>query len=105
MKDAGPIDFYQDSNGAQALSIGGIWRAADVALQPVKVNGMTAANPLDVFEDGRIVSRELKNLAHGTLAPGYVHAIVLHRTDGANAESTLSAYENKAEGAHFGSQG
>lgn len=101
MTDAGLVDFYQGSDGAQAQSISALRRAQDASLSPAKSNEMAESNPQDVFTDGSIVPREFKNLEHGNLTPTGVHAIVLHRTDGASADSTLSAYKNKAEGAHF----
>lgn len=55
----------------------------------------------DIFTDGTITPKIFKNIEHGTLSPKDVNAIVLHRTGGADAASTLSGYGNQTVGAHF----
>lgn len=53
----------------------------------------------DMIGAGGIRQRIFPNLHHGTL--GSVDAVVLHRTDGYTAESTLSNYRGDPKGAHF----
>jgi len=63
--------------------------------------GSPAASPEDIFTDGTIKAKIFKNTEHGNLAPEDVNAIVLHRTGGSDAASTLAGYKNQTVGAHF----
>lgn len=47
----------------------------------------------------KIETKIISNIEHGTLSK--VNAIVIHRTAGGTAESTLNTWKTKKAGAHF----
>ena len=63
--------------------------------------GATPEQGGDVLTDGSIKQRIFSNLERGDLPAENVRAIVLHRTGGSTANSTLEAWKTKPEGTHF----
>jgi len=58
-------------------------------------------NVIDPYGLQEVIEKYFAGIVKGSRSLNAIHAIVLHQTGGATAESTLSSYENSDYGAHY----